>query len=155
MDSGRPALVVPLSAQLPSLCVASSSPGTARAKREAARAVHDALPFLIAAERTTVLIVDLQAQGSEAGEQPGADLAAHLARHDVRVEVKTIPSGGLVAGDAILAQAADESAALLVMGGYGHSRLREMVLWWRDPASAGPYDAARATVALTAPARAA
>jgi nucleotide-binding universal stress UspA family protein len=85
--------------------------------REAARAVHDALPFLIAAERTTVLIVDLQAQGSEVGEQPGADLAAHLARHGVRVEVKTIPSGGLAAGDAILAQAADESADLLVLGG--------------------------------------
>jgi nucleotide-binding universal stress UspA family protein len=85
--------------------------------REAARAVHDALPFLIAAERTAALIVDPQAQASEVGEQPGADLAAHLARHGVRVEVKTIPSGGLAAGDAILAQAADESADLLVMGG--------------------------------------
>jgi nucleotide-binding universal stress UspA family protein len=85
--------------------------------REAARAVHDALPFLIAAERTAALIVDPQAQASEVGEQPGADLAAHLARHGVRVEVKTIPSGGLAAGDAILAQAADESADLLVLGG--------------------------------------
>ena len=96
--------------------------------REAARAVHDALPFLLAAERTTVLIVDPQAQSSNVGEPPGADLAAHLARHGVRVEIKTVPGGGLAAGDAILAQAADEGADLLVMGGYGHSRLWEMVL---------------------------
>ena len=126
MDSGRPALVVPYIGAAPEplrrILVAWNG------SREAARAVHDALPFLLAAERTTVLIVDPQAQGSEVGEQPGADLAAHLARHGVRVEVKTIPSGGLAAGDAILAQAADESADLLVMGGYGHSRLREMVL---------------------------
>jgi nucleotide-binding universal stress UspA family protein len=90
--------------------------------------VHDALPFLLAAEQTTVLIVDPQNLGGEVGDQPGAELAAHLARHGVRVEVKTVPGGGLAAGDAILAQAADESADLLVMGGYGHSRLRELVL---------------------------
>ena len=126
MDSGRPALVVPYIGAAPEpmrrILVAWNG------SREAARAVHDALPFLLAAERTTVLIVDPQNLGGEIGEQPGADLAAHLARHGVRVEVKTIPGGGLSAGDAILAQAADDSADLLVMGGYGHSRLRELVL---------------------------
>jgi nucleotide-binding universal stress UspA family protein len=122
MDSGRPALVVPYigAAPEPSRRILVAWNGS----REAARAVHDALPFLLAPERTTVLIVDPQAQGSEVGEPPGADLA----RHGVRVEVKSVPGGGLVAGDAILAQAADEGADLLVMGGYGHSRLREMVL---------------------------
>ena len=46
---------------------------------------------------------------SNVGEPSGADLAAHLARHGVRVEIKTVPGGGLAAGDAILAQAADEA----------------------------------------------
>ena len=126
MDSGRPALVVPFIGAAPEpmrrILVAWNG------SREAARAVHDALPFLLAAEGTTVLIVDPQNLGGQIGEQPGADLAAHLARHGVRVEVKTIPGGGLSAGDAILAQAAADSADLLVMGGYGHSRLREMAL---------------------------
>ena len=147
MDSGRPALVVPYIGAAPEplrrILVAWNG------SREAARAVHDALPFLLAAERTTVLIVDPQAQGREVGEQPGADLAAHLARHGVRVEVKTVPGGGLAAGDAILAQAADDGADLLVMGGYGHTAAG-VGARWRDPATAGPDDAARAAVALTA-----
>ena len=90
--------------------------------------MHDALPFLQTAEQTTVLIVDPQNLGGEIGDQPGADLAAHLARHGARVDVKAVPGGGLAAGDAILAEAADGSADLLVAGGYGHSRLREFVL---------------------------
>ena len=102
----RPALVVPSVGAAPEpmrrILVAWNG------SREAAR-LHDALPFLLAAEGTTVLLVDPQAQGRDLGEQPGADLAAHLARHGVRAEVKTYLVGGLAAGDAILAQAADES----------------------------------------------
>jgi len=125
MDSGRPALIVPFIGAGPDpprrILVAWNG------SREAARAVHDALPFLQSAEQTTVLIVDPQNLGSQVGDQPGADLAAHLARHGVWIEVKAVSGGGLAAGDAILAQAADDSADLLVMGGYGHSRLREFV----------------------------
>jgi nucleotide-binding universal stress UspA family protein len=123
LRTGRPAIIVPS---------IGAKPGPARCamvawnrSREAARAVHDALPFLIEAERTIVLSIDAPAAGAEAS---GSDLAAHLARHGVRAEVSALPSGGLTAGDAILARAADESAELLVMGGYGHSRMRELVL---------------------------
>ena len=122
LRTGRPAIVVP---------AVGAKPGPVRravigwnGSREAARAVHDALPFLLEAEQTIVLAVDAPAEG----EASAGDLAAHLARHGVRVEVSTLPSGGLSAGDAILARSVDESADLLVMGGYGHSRMRELVL---------------------------
>ena len=53
-------------------------------------------------------------------------MAAHLARHGVKVEVQAVPSGGLATADVLLDLAADTGAELLVMGGYGHSRLREL-----------------------------
>jgi nucleotide-binding universal stress UspA family protein len=126
MDTGRPALVVPYIGAPATLArrVLVAWNGS----REATRAVHDALPFLTAAERTTVLVVDPALQGSPVGDAPGADIAAHLARHGVRVELKTSPSAGMAVGDVILALVADEGTDLLVMGGYGHSRLRELVL---------------------------
>ena len=126
MDSGRPALLVPYigaaSTTFQRVLVAWNG------SREAARAVHDALPFLVLSEQTTVLMVDPTGQGGLPGGEPGTDIATHLARHGVRVEVKTTPSAGMTVGDVILSQAADEDADLLVMGGYGHSRMRELVL---------------------------
>jgi len=123
LRTGRPAIVVP---------AIGAKPGPVRravigwnGSREAARAVHDALPFLLEAEQTIVLALDAPAEGEAAS---AGDLAAHLARHGVRAEVSALPSGGLSAGDAILARSVDESADLLVMGGYGHSRMRELVL---------------------------
>jgi nucleotide-binding universal stress UspA family protein len=62
------------------------------------------------------------------GQQPGADVAAHLARHEVGARVKRVTGGGTGVGELILAQAGEEGADLLVMGGYGHSRLREMLV---------------------------
>lgn len=126
MDSGRPAVILPYAG--------TPSPLVRRVliawngSREATRAVHDALPFLAGAQATTLLIVDPAAQESAATGMPGADIAAHLSRHGVHVEVRTVSSAGLAVGDVILGQAADEGADLLVMGGYGHSRMREMVL---------------------------
>lgn len=124
--TGRPALVVPYAGTpatpLRRVLVAWNG------SREAARAVHDALPFVVGGVRTTLLVVDPQGLGAVEPDAPGAEIAAHLARHGVTVEVKAIQSGGLPIGDAILSQAADEGADLLVMGGYGHSRLRETVL---------------------------
>ncbi|MFO1075395.1 MAG: universal stress protein [Geminicoccaceae bacterium] len=126
MDSGRPALVIPyIGARImPPKRVLLGWDGS----REASRAAHDALPLLTQALAVTLLVVDPQRHADRLGEQAGADLAAHLARHGVRVEVKTVASGGLAIGDVILAQMSDEAADLLVMGGYGHSRLREFVL---------------------------
>ena len=63
----------------------------------------------------------------DAGDHPGAELVAHLVRHEVKAELRQVASGGGIA-EALLAQARDEAADLLVMGGYGHSRLREMML---------------------------
>lgn len=55
-------------------------------------------------------------------------MASHLARHDVNVEVKIIPAPDIAVADAILSHVADESGTLIVMGGYGHSKLREVIL---------------------------
>ena len=62
------------------------------------------------------------------GEEPGADIALHLARHGVKVEVQRIDTRDLDVANAILSHVADRGSDLLVMGAYGHSRLRELVL---------------------------
>ena len=61
-------------------------------------------------------------------EIPGIDLAQHLARHRINVELKRVAAGGVDIANAILSHAADFGADLIVMGGYGHSRFREFVL---------------------------
>ena len=126
MATGRPALVVPHTGATATswqrVLVAWNG------SRESARAVHDALPFIVGGIKTTLLVVDPHTLGAVEADAPGAEIAAHLARHGVTVEVRTIPGGGLPIGDAILSHAAEEGADLLVMGGYGHSRLRETVL---------------------------
>jgi nucleotide-binding universal stress UspA family protein len=94
--------------------------------RAAARAVADALPILKKAQQVEVVIVaHARAQGDE---MPGADLGQHLARHGLTVDVKRITSPEIDVASTILSHAADTSADLIVMGGYGHSRLREFVL---------------------------
>ena len=126
MQSGRPALLIPYigARTLPPKRALVAWDGS----REAARAVNDALPLLTSAENVTVLVVDPGSLKGKVGAQPGADLATHLARHGLTAEVMTAASGGLGAGDVIIGQATDMGADLVVMGGYGHSRLRELVL---------------------------
>jgi len=97
------------------------------ASREATRAVHDALPFLIAAETVIVLTVDPSRGPQGHGDIPGADIAQHLARHGVKATVQSTVSGEIGVGDALLSWVSDVSANLLVMGAYGHSRGREIV----------------------------
>jgi len=89
--------------------------------RESTRAVHDALPLLKLAKKVTVMEVNPEDEAHPAG----AEIAHHLARHGVKVEVASITAKDIDTGDAILSRAADVGADLLVMGGYGHSRLRE------------------------------
>jgi nucleotide-binding universal stress UspA family protein len=124
LESGRPLLVVPWigAAGLPPRRVLAAWDGSA----PAARALGDSLPLLRRAERVTLVVVDPERLGGRVGEQPGGDMAAHLARHGVKVEVQAVPSGGLATADVLLDLAADTGAELLVMGGYGHSRLREL-----------------------------
>lgn len=126
MGSGRPALVIPYIGPraVPPERVLAAWDGS----REAARALNDALPLLARAKEVALLIIDPETLGDRVGQVPGADIAAHLARHGIAVTVKTAPSGGLDPGDVLLSVAADEATDLLVMGGYGHSRLRELVL---------------------------
>jgi nucleotide-binding universal stress UspA family protein len=94
--------------------------------RAAARAVADAMPFLHKAKQVEIVIIATGRPKSD--EVPGADLGQHLARHGLKVEVKRITSPDIDVPSTILSYAADSSADMIVMGGYGHSRLREFVL---------------------------
>jgi nucleotide-binding universal stress UspA family protein len=126
METGRPALVMPHvgAGTMPPRRVVIAWD----ASREASRAVHDALPLLRLAEDVVVLVVDPKSLGARIGRQPGSGVAAHLAQHAVKVRVKRVESDRRGMGEFILAQADEEAADLLVMGGYGHSRLREMLV---------------------------
>jgi nucleotide-binding universal stress UspA family protein len=95
------------------------------AKRESIRAVADALPLLVKAEAVEILVVDHERRPAGHGEEPGADIARHLARHGVHVEVRRLSSGGEEVGHLLLSQAAAFGADLVVMGAYGHSYLSE------------------------------
>ena len=122
--SGRPVLIVPyiqtagLKLERVMVCWDGS--------RAAARATADALPLLARAGTTEVVTVT---DGSaDQDEIPGIDLAKHLARHGIDVELKRLVRGDIDIANVILSHAADTSADLIVMGGYGHSRVREFVL---------------------------
>jgi nucleotide-binding universal stress UspA family protein len=93
--------------------------------RTAARAIGDAMPFLERAKAVDVVIV---AEERKSEEMTGANMSAHLARHGVRASVKRIAKGDIHIQDALLSYAADSGADFMVMGGYGHSRLREFIL---------------------------
>lgn len=125
VSAGRPVLVVPYigarTAQ-PRRAVIAWDGG-----REATRAVTDALPLLKRAKETVVLIVDPKKTGNH-GQEPGADIGTFLARHGVKVNVRVESAGELDTGTFLLSRLADLEADFLVMGAYGHSRLRELIL---------------------------
>jgi nucleotide-binding universal stress UspA family protein len=97
------------------------------AGREAVRAVADAMPLLVRAEAVEVLVVDPERRRAGHGQEPGADIARHLARHGAQVEVRRLSSGGKDVGRVLLSQAAAFGADLMVMGAYGHSYLNEWI----------------------------
>jgi nucleotide-binding universal stress UspA family protein len=121
--SGRPVLVVPY--------VQSSGLKLDRVMvcwdggRTAARAVGDAMPLLRRAGMVEVVTIE---SWERRNEMAGAKIAEHLARHGLKVELKPIVAPDAEVADTILSHAADVSADMIVMGGYGHSRLRELVL---------------------------
>jgi nucleotide-binding universal stress UspA family protein len=98
------------------------------ASREATRAINDAMPLLAGAEAVTILAVDPADGPAGHGDVPGADIALHLARHGVAATVEVTVSSGIGTGNALLSRASDLGADLLVMGAYGHSRARELLL---------------------------
>ena len=124
-DSGRPAIVVPYIQKAPlkldrvMVCWDGS--------RAAARAIADAMPFLARAELVEVVIIVANERNKQY-EIEGADMGQHLARHGLNVDVKQIDYGNLDVVDALLSHAADADTDFIIMGGYGHSRLREFVL---------------------------
>jgi nucleotide-binding universal stress UspA family protein len=124
--TGRPILVVPQIGAQPT--VGKTVLLCWNASRESARAAADALPFLRAADKVIVLIVDPEISADGHGEEPGADVALWLARHGVNITVQRDVAADARIGEIILSRAADYGADLIVMGIYGHSRLREMVL---------------------------
>ena len=121
--SGRPILIVPyihstgLKLDRVMVCWDGS--------RNAARAIADAMPFMEQAQTIDVVTVDSRERRNE---MIGADIAQHLARHGLKVDLKPIVAPDTDVASTILSYAADSSTDLIVMGGYGHSRLREFIL---------------------------
>jgi nucleotide-binding universal stress UspA family protein len=93
--------------------------------RSAARALGDAMPFLRRAKAVQLVMVT---EHGKSEEVPGADIARHLACHQLAAEIKEIVAPHIKAADVLLSHATETGADLLVLGGYGHSRLREFVL---------------------------
>lgn len=93
---------------------------------EAAKAIHHSLSLLHDAQEVSLVLVD--PDGSTSGPNPGDDMAAFLTRHSLKVTVDQLPSAGRDISQVLLQHAIDKDADLIVMGGYGHSRLREWLL---------------------------
>lgn len=129
MEGGRPVLVVP-NAHTPSsdfkqVVVAWDG------SRQAGRAIIDAMPLLQRATTVNIVLVNAGEKKSKFaaihGQEPGADIGAFLARHGVATNVRQIVTNTSVS-DALLNEVSDSQTDLIVMGGYGHSRLREWIL---------------------------
>ena len=123
-DSGRPILTVPYvgteAFSAKKVMVAWDGSKTA------ARAIHAAMPILELAEEVQVVMVE--ARKLHLPGDPGADLAVYLSRHGVKVSVEKIPAPASGVADALLNHISDNQIDLVVMGGYGHSRVREFIL---------------------------
>ncbi len=122
--SGRPVIVVP---QVPMQSIKLDNVMVCwDGSRPAARAIGDAIPLLQRAK--TIGVVVVTGERDKSGEITGSNMKRHLARHGVNVEIRRIAAGNADVQTAILAHAADTAADFIVMGGYGHSRLREFIL---------------------------
>jgi len=126
LESGRPVMVIPAGGAAEpigkSILIAWNG------KREAVRAISDAMPLLEAADRVTVVTVNSESDDSENAGIPAADIGLHLARHGIDTTTESIYAAPAAIGELLLDVAGDTSADLLVMGAYGHSRFREIVL---------------------------
>jgi nucleotide-binding universal stress UspA family protein len=120
--SGRPVLITPksgASTRIERVLIAWDG------SQRAARAVGDAMPFLKAAHAVQIVTVTNEKELAHAA--PGADIATHLSRHGVRTEIVNLAPADRVAAFAIRRQAEQSRADLIVMGGYAHSWLRQIV----------------------------
>jgi nucleotide-binding universal stress UspA family protein len=126
LDAGCPVLIVPRAGHFDR--IERHALIAWNAGREAARAVRDALPLLQCVEQVTVLAVNPQGRVGAHGEQPGADIALHLARHGLKVEIDQSAAPDMNTADELLSRASDLGSDLIVMGAYGHARMRQTVL---------------------------
>ncbi|KAA5605682.1 universal stress protein [Roseospira marina] len=127
MDSGRPVLVIPYAGQHPR--IGDKVLVAWNASREATRAISDALPILQTAREVDVLAINPHHNGVNGhGDIPGADICGHLARHGVKAVAEHVVAHDVDVGNLLLSRASDSGADLIVMGAYGRSRLRELVL---------------------------
>ena len=125
-ESGRPLIVVPYIQKdgLKLDHVVCCWDGS----RAATRAINDGLPLLTKATTVDLLIVLNEKTDTAPNEIRGAEMAKHLARHDVKVQIVTVPAADVDVTNAILSYVADVSGTLIVMDAYGHAKLRETIL---------------------------
>ncbi len=126
MDSGRPVVLIP-NAGSTSL-VPKRVTIAWNGRREAARAVFDAMPLLTAAKDVNVVWINPEKEQYLAGDLPAAEICAALARHGIKAQASQASATGSDFGPELLRQAKVFGSDLLVMGCYGHSRLREFIL---------------------------
>lgn len=124
-ESGRPVLIVPHSGRFAAFGKRATIAWNGR--RESARAVFDALPLLEAADSVRIIWVNPQKEQHLAGDVPAAEIAATLARHGVKCEAATAQAPDISVANILLSGLTDDGSDLLVMGAYGHSRMREFV----------------------------
>lgn len=122
---GRPVLFIPTAGSYPKIGdhVTVAWDGS----REAARACFDALPFLKEAKDVKILSVNPDETAMSGANLPGSELANSLSRHDVRCEASHTTTDGISVADELLSRLSDQGSDLLVIGGFGHSRVRELV----------------------------
>ncbi len=125
MNAGRPVLIVPYAGTFDT--IAEHVLIAWDASMEATRAVTASIPLLRRAKAVDVVVFNPSSRPDAHGEQPGADIALYLARHAIKVEVSQHRTD-LDIGNTLLSMATDLSADMIVMGGYGHSRFREVML---------------------------
>jgi nucleotide-binding universal stress UspA family protein len=122
-ESGRPVVVVPyIQKGLQLERVLACWDGS----RTAARAIADAIPILSRAQSVELLFI--ANERGKRDENPGEHMIRHLARHGITATAKQLAAGDSDIASTILSYAADGAADLIIMGGYGHSRLREFIL---------------------------
>ena len=125
LNSPRPVLVVPYAS--PPQDVGRHALVAWNGSAEATRAITGAIPLLQRSREVTVVVFNPGVHYGMHGDLPGADIATWLARHGVKVQV-TAQDTMLDVGNALLSMAADLDCDLLVMGGYGRPRYRELLL---------------------------
>jgi len=124
LAAGRPVLILPSAGRFPSIGKRDSR--RLESEREATRAVTDAIPLLRLADSVHVMAVN--PRSGEHGNVPGADIGLYLARHGVRVEVKTDHGAEIDVGNELLSRAADLDADLIVMAATAIRGWKEWVL---------------------------